>query len=119
MQVEVDVYSGRPNPRWDLSPHQAEEFRRLIGALPGSESGGAPADNLGYRGLIVRGGEPGAAGDEEFVIGGGMVWARGSRGGARQLADANRAVERWVLRTGAGLLEGELYEYLSAEVGRD
>lgn len=117
MQVEVDVYSGRPNPRWDLSPRQAEELRELVRQLPGGEGEGFRPDNLGYRGLIVRGAGSGEADFDELFIGNGIVVASG-RGGARKFIDSGRAVERWVLKTGEGRLEGDLYEYLTAEVGR-
>ena len=117
MQVEVDVYSGRPNPRWDLSPRQAEELREMVRKLPGREGESFRADNLGYRGLIVRAGGSGEGDYDELVIGSGVVVARG-RGGAREFTDAGRATERWVLKTGEGRLEGDLYEYLSAEVGQ-
>ncbi|GAB3196619.1 hypothetical protein GCM10027062_06350 [Nocardioides hungaricus] len=51
-EVELDVFSGRPNPRWLLTPTEAAEFtqRVLDGATPA-----VPVDvsegNLGYRGF--------------------------------------------------------------------
>ena len=53
MIVELDIFSGRPNPTWDLSKDQADEFASRLTDLP-------PCDRvptvggLGYRGFEVR-----------------------------------------------------------------
>lgn len=51
MLVELDVFSGRPNPKWQLDEHLEQQLRdlhrRLIpGARPAAEPPG-----LGYRGF--------------------------------------------------------------------
>jgi hypothetical protein len=51
--VELDVYSGRPNPTWTLTVQEvAELIRRLqkLATLPTVPS----VDNLGYRGFLLR-----------------------------------------------------------------
>ncbi len=54
--VELDILSGRPNPRWPLAAPQAAAWaERLAGAGRPIASGPAPAPALGYRGLIVQG----------------------------------------------------------------
>lgn len=64
-EVELDVFSGRPNPRWVLTPGEAAEFsqRVLNGTTPA-----VPVDvsegNLGYRGFIIR-----ASGAEAAALG--------------------------------------------------
>lgn len=118
MRVECDVYSGRPNPHWELSAEQAEEFLQKLRALPHGERDAALLDGLGYRGLIVTGDELKPAGDDEITISNGLVVGRqGSV--SRPLRDEERALERWLLETGKGKLEADLYEYLSSEVGRN
>lgn len=50
--VELDVFSGRPNPGWVLENKDAEELNRLLQNLPARKTS-APAEGLGYRGFIV------------------------------------------------------------------
>lgn len=117
MQVEVDVYSGRPNPRWDLSPQQAEEFLKMVRSLPKGERDTALDEGLGYRGLNVTGDKLKQEGYDKLVIGKGIVVAQeGSE--SQQFTDKDRALERWLLQTGKGQLEDELYEYLSEETSK-
>lgn len=54
-EIELDVFSGRPNPRWVLTPSEASEFTQRIRdgvtpVMPVEESSGS----LGYRGFVVR-----------------------------------------------------------------
>jgi hypothetical protein len=52
MQVILDVFSGRPNPSWELTSQEASELaRRLIGLVPANRT--LTEGGLGYRGLIV------------------------------------------------------------------
>lgn len=117
IQVKVDVYSGRPNPRWNLSTQQAEEFIRKIRALPKRERDGALNDGLGYRGLKVTGSELHQEGYNEIVISNRIV-ALLEENRSRQFTDQNRALERWLLQTGKGKIEAKLYEYLSEETSK-
>ena len=89
LSVELDVFSGRPNPRWRLTAAEADEFSALLAQL---EPGPAPRDDpgLGYRGLLVYA----AAGDAPTSVGNGVV--RDGRTG-RVLADPDRRLERWLL----------------------
>ncbi|SOD90580.1 hypothetical protein SAMN06269250_3469 [Spirosoma fluviale] len=52
MKVELDVFSGRPNPTWTLSEEESTELVALLKSLPiaeeSSEEGG-----LGYRGFVL------------------------------------------------------------------
>jgi hypothetical protein len=64
-EVELDVFSGRPNPRWVLTP---AESRQLTGRVRDGTAPVVPvsmdAGNLGYRGFIVR-----ASGTEAVNLG--------------------------------------------------
>jgi hypothetical protein len=118
VQVVVDVFSGRPNPRWDLSAPQVGEFLKNIRALPHKECAGELKDGLGYRGLKVTGSELSREGYNEIVISNGIVEVR-EESRAQQFADRNRALERWLLQTGKGKIEDKLYEYLSEESSKE
>ena len=51
--VEVDMYSGRRNPTFTLTPEQSARIRELLVGLPLSTNGMQPPPALGYRGFIV------------------------------------------------------------------
>ena len=54
MHVELDIFSGRRNPCWDLHAAQADEFLKLLRQLRAAETVEPVPDGLGYRGIIVR-----------------------------------------------------------------
>lgn len=63
--VELDAYSGLPNPTWQLTVVEAQELERKLEDLPPGE--GAIPDHLGYRGFQIR---P----QEVRLYGGIVVW---------------------------------------------
>ena len=57
LEVELDIFSGMPNPTWVLSKSQEGTLYELLSAEPRQLSALANEDErygLGYRGLIVR-----------------------------------------------------------------
>lgn len=57
LEVELDIFSGMPNPTWVLSQHQETELYELLSAEPNQISRATILNKrfgLGYRGLIVR-----------------------------------------------------------------
>jgi hypothetical protein len=62
MKVQLNIYSGRPNPEWPLSEQQAAEVTQRLTGLPHSTHD-AEEGGLGYSGFTVwnparRGGLP-------------------------------------------------------------
>ena len=53
MEIELDAFSGRPNPKWLESPERAASVSRALSSLAEAPVRPAP-DNLGYRGFIIR-----------------------------------------------------------------
>ncbi|HEX6347633.1 hypothetical protein [Umezawaea sp.] len=108
-EVELDVFSGRPNPTWSLPDAQASTFRERVDGLPAATSGQV-ANNLGYRGFIVR------AGDEVVLVQKGVV--QKTRGETTEYAaDPNRDLERWLLESGKPTLEPEVLTSVERELG--
>lgn len=105
--VEVDLYSGRPNPAWSLTPEEvAQLVRRVDGLAPADEA--EPPGRLGYRGLrfqLYAQGQEIASG-ESFD---GHLRFQDSAG-SRHLADRGGEVERWLLETGEGKIEPQVYQ---------
>ena len=92
--VTLNIFSGRPNPKWLLEDAAVEELRERLerkqqlttAAPPGSVVG------LGYRGLEVRFDD--AA--EPVHIHGGVV---GTLAGSPNLVDADREIEKFLIKT--------------------
>lgn len=53
MEVELDLFSGRPNPRWELNAEEAATLADRLRDLPRGLRGGEPP-SLGYRGFVVH-----------------------------------------------------------------
>ena len=104
-EVEVDIYSGLPNPRFVLGAAQAAELERRIAALPPPLANTGPRTGLGYRGVLVRDTGPFV----DLVISAGTVTMRDRSGHVTQKSDPRRELERWLIEAGAGhLQQGEL-----------
>jgi hypothetical protein len=91
MQVEVDMFSGRPNPHWELTVPESQEFARRFQSLSAQKGEGFVNEGLGKRGLIVRESGEEVEGDREIVIYQGFVVAK-RQGKSQQFTDENRAL---------------------------
>lgn len=56
MRVELDIFSGRPNPSWQMSAEEAAEFLKRIRSLPKKEKP-SEESGLGYRGFVISNAE--------------------------------------------------------------
>jgi hypothetical protein len=101
--VTLEVFSGRPNPEWNLTPTQSAEFERRLAALPAGIAG--PDEPLGYRGFSVRGR---AAPVRVFR---GQVM-----NGDQLLADPGRRLERWLLDSGRSSIDPGLAAHIDSEI---
>jgi hypothetical protein len=50
--VELDVFSGRPNPRWQLDELGAKRLRGLLSQLATTATRPLEPPGLGYRGFV-------------------------------------------------------------------
>jgi hypothetical protein len=87
-EVRVDIFSGRPNPVWALTPEDEAELRDRLRTLVAAERQDPPTAELplGYRGLYV-----GLDGD---VI---HIWRRLVRRRTGAYLDPASTLERWLL----------------------
>jgi hypothetical protein len=53
VKVELDIFSGRPNPTWDLTADESGELIQLMKDLPEDQVRTGTDDGLGYRGFLV------------------------------------------------------------------
>lgn len=104
MDVEVDLYSGRPNPRFRLEPAAAAELMRRVAALPPLSGRATPRETLGYRGLRIDAGVAQSPAIE-IVVSDGVVFVRDRGGAERALQDLHRGLERWLIEAGTANLD--------------
>lgn len=111
-QVELDIFSGMPNPTWSLTGAEAEGFLAQLATLvqiPAREMSG----RLGYRGLIVTCRQDG---EEQLIrVHEGAVQIS-SAAAESFAADKDRGLERWLLTTGKPHIEGEIFQMADREV---
>jgi hypothetical protein len=104
MIVEIDIFSGRPNPSWELSPQQVIELQRRVSALRQQLTPSPLFDGLGYRGLIVR--DPSDPGSFLKV---GFSRILSVKGGVETIYDdEGRMLEKWLFGTGKGKVDDRL-----------
>ena len=114
MQIELDVFSGRPNPTWSLNDEQARECLARFKALKMSESKRVPYNGLGYRGFKVDGFQE----YDEVTVGAEIVEA--SRGGKRyQWFDEGRNLEKYLLKTAKGHIDEDLYQIIASAIEKN
>src|SRR5687767_3087620 len=67
--VALQIYSGRPDPTWELDPAQIEDFAgRVRESIGGERLPSSPPVALGYRGFRVRSRNVSGV-PEEFTVG--------------------------------------------------
>jgi hypothetical protein len=103
-EVELDIFSGRPNPKWILTDAEAASFASTLQALP-RISGGQPPGNLGYRGFLVLMTQ--GTDSQLFRVHRGIVYRLHGNHDA-EAQDANRQLERWLLNGAKGHVENDL-----------
>jgi hypothetical protein len=113
-EVELDIFSGVPNPAWSLTVAESENFVKQLSALaqtPARELAG----NLGYRGFIVQYSQ---GADMQLVrVQNGITHI--SRGTTNlYVRDQDRRLERWLLNTGKPHLKEELFQIADRELRR-
>jgi hypothetical protein len=112
MQVVIDMFSGRPNPTWELEPTEADHLRSAIGRLrPCPEA--QPPEALGYRGFVLLDESP----PQRTIVYRGTVWSYSEKG-LTCLQDEGHAVERILLSGAQTRLAPELYPLLLQLVGQ-
>jgi hypothetical protein len=108
-RIELDVFSGRPNPSWELTRDQAAELARLHAALAPANAASVIPDALGYRGFKLQG----FRSFEELVVWREVVAAR-QPDQSVQWNDPSRALESFLLRTMQPHVDAETFRTLGS-----
>lgn len=112
VEVELDIFSGMPNPTWALTEVAADQFVEKLDALPRGEARDYQG-NLGYRGFVVQLVQPGGVRSVRIQTGTVQV---SSSGTSVYLRDAQRELERWLLLTGRSRVKDEVFQAVLHEL---
>ena len=104
MQVELDIFSGRPNPVWGLTAAQVDEMGEIVRKLPLATEEPPSHPGLGYRGFVVTDDARRSWRINAFK---GFVQIT-DQGRVEVRSDLNRRLERWLLSS-AGSLAPEIH----------
>ena len=106
IEVELDIFSGNPNPVWTLSEADRVIFLKKLAMLPRA-SYRELSNNLGYRGFIAK-----VINETEETlvrIQNGTVQLS-QNGTIVYYCDENRHLERWLLNSGEATLKSDLFK---------
>jgi hypothetical protein len=112
--VTLDVYSGRPNPSWPLTPAQIGDLQARIKALSTPLAGEPDVPDLGYRGVSVS--IRGKAAADVSAARGAITVTQG--GSVAKFQDTNRQLERWLVHTGDAQLSPDLLRMADSDLSR-
>lgn len=124
MQVEIDLFSGQPNPFWELTEAEVAEFKARLNALPASALMAMP-ELLGYRGLNL-GTLPGLNSRREPLspdlilsaqMGGGAIKVTLANGTTLYRKDPGRSIECWLLTLAQGRVDESTRKIALANLG--
>lgn len=111
VQVELDIFSGIPNPVWILSGTDGDLFLKKLAMLP-QASAKELHDDLGYRGFIV---EVTNETEESLVrIQNGTVHISQNDTNV-YYRDQNRNLEMWLLNSGKPTLRSDLFKIVERD----
>jgi hypothetical protein len=115
LKIELDIFSGRENPFWNLSLNESEIFMEKLAALPETKDNASFGGGLGYRGIIITGRSIKDKGFDEIRIYHGVAKAT-SEDCIINLVDPGHALELWLIDTGEMHIDGGLYESVRHEI---
>ena len=119
-KVEIDMYSGRPNPTFTLTAAEVTELKARMGKAPAMAAAAMPdksirPSKLGYRGIIVSG-KAGTQVLEDTEVSKGKIFRKA---GTKALMDDSAAgLERYLagLAVSKGAVSAETGQWLMAKI---
>ena len=112
VEIELDIFSGNPNPVWILSGADEVLFLKKLAMLPRA-SARELHDNLGYRGFIVK--VINETGESLLRIQNGTVQLSQNDANV-YYNDQNRHLERWLLNSGKPTLRSDLFKIVESDI---
>jgi hypothetical protein len=101
VRVELDIFSGRPNPVWELQDDEVAELESILARSSPLQAKVDPP-GLGYRGFIVHRPDP------IRIYKGQILNERNSS--QNRLADIGIKLDLWLLEKGRPYLDPGVYD---------
>jgi hypothetical protein len=109
VQIELDIFSGRPNPTWELDDSEVDQLLGLMAQRSQEAGRGFDIGGLGYRGFILTvTGQQSGMFDQAHVFRGVIKLTLGAS--VTYVRDHDREVEYWLLDTAKRHVSEELYD---------
>lgn len=105
-KLEVDIFSGLPNPQWELTTAEMQAFDDLLPKLPIIKKVPPSLPSLGFRGVIVTR-KPGVS----YLIYKDMMWSLEAKPSI-VYQDPDQVLKTWSLATSKQHLPADLYAVL-------
>lgn len=115
LRIEMDIFSGRENPFWNLTLSESEFFIEKILSLPEDNRNESIDAGLGYRGLIITGDPLKDKCIDNIRIFGGVANVT-ARDNVSNLSDPGRELELWLIETSRTHIDRELYDSVHKEI---
>ena len=117
MNVELNIFSGNPNPEWNLSTNQVSELLTKISSLNYTER--SPVDKgLGYNGFTILRTEKSA--DSQWPKGievkDGIIYVYYDNDRYAHLIDPERTIELWLLNTAPNSVSNMLLKKIENDI---
>ena len=115
LEVDLDAFSGVPNPHWNLSESQSSEFLARFKSLKPATGKITRNEGLGYRGFIITShGDVSHELSEARVYRGQVFVQRADR--EEILSDPEFSLESWLLNTASGHVPESILEMVRREI---
>jgi hypothetical protein len=117
--VTLDMYSGRPNPSWELNESQVQEFLKLLQTKRRStQLKSTPSwSRLGYRGFVITMVAEAADLPKGMRVFDGIVEHTTEM--ARNYIDHNSEIEQFLINTAGTALSKETKDYVQQEMEKN
>lgn len=116
-RVELDVFSGRPNPEWKMIDEESRTFHEMFAICPNLPQTNM-FDGLGYRGFIVKTTQPSTPTEPLIIaIHGGVVKIVNDKI-VSYCQDVDSKIEKWLLEQSRQFVEKDLQEIVEASLNQ-
>jgi hypothetical protein len=117
MNVELNIFSGMPNPEWNLSTNQVSELLTKISSLNFTER--SPVDKgLGYNGFTILRTEKSADSQwpKRIEVKDGIIYVYYDDARYAHLIDPERTIELWLLNTAPNSVSSMLLKKIENDI---